>query len=122
MESAQISEAELLPVPGGNIPVGNSRKLPNPTVNRSTTTSTAGGPPKPPTQATILGFRYRVVVEADSQSRQDYVRSVVPGAFRTFANGKVLMQVGAYKDRAEADAMMQLVGSKGLKGILEELN
>ncbi|KJH72751.1 hypothetical protein UH38_04090 [Aliterella atlantica CENA595] len=122
LESAQISEAELLPVPGGNIPVGNSRKLPKPTVNRSAPTSTAGGPPTPPTQATILGFRYRVVVEADSKSRQDFVRSVVPGAFRTFANGKVLMQVGAYKDRAEADAMMQLVGSKGLRGVLEELN
>lgn len=122
LESAQISEAELLPVPGGNIPVGNSRKLPKPTVNRSIPTSTAGGPPKPPTQASILGLRYRVVVEADSKNRQDFVRSVVPGAFRTYANGKVLMQVGAYKDRTEADEMMKLITSKGLRGILEELN
>lgn len=122
LESAQVIEAELLPVPGGNIPVGNSRKLPKPSVNRNTPTSTAGGPPIPPTHATILGMRYRVVVEADSKSKQDFVRSVVPGAFRTFANGKVLMQVGAYKDRAEADAMLQRVTSKGLRGILEEVN
>lgn len=122
LESAQIIESELLPVPGGNIPVGNSRKLPKPSVNRNTATSTAGGPPTPPTHATILGMRYRVVVEADSKSKQDFVRSVVPGAFRTFANGKVLMQVGAYKDRAEADEMLQRVTSKGLRGILEEVN
>ncbi len=122
LESAQIIEAELLPVPGGNIPVGNSRKLPKPSVNRNTATSTAGGPPLPPTHATILGMRYRVVVEADSKGKQDFVRSVVPGAFRTFANGKVLMQVGAYKDRAEADEMMRRITSKGLRGILEELN
>lgn len=122
LESAQIIEAELLPVPGGNIPVGNSRKLPKPSVNRNTATSTAGGPPIPPTHATILGMRYRVVVEADSKSKQDFVRSVVPGAFRTFVNGKVLMQVGAYKERAEADEMLQRVTSQGLRGILEELN
>lgn len=121
LQSAQIVEAELLPVPGGNIPVGNSRKLPKVPVRQNANPSD-GGPPIPPTQATSLGLRYRVVVAADSKSKQDQVRSLVPGAFRTFNNGKVLMQVGAFSDRAKAEEMQQYLTSQGVQGTIEQLN
>lgn len=122
LQSAQIVEAELLPVPGGNIPIGNSRKLPKVPVRQSANPSDGGSPPLPPTQATSLGLRYRVVVAADSKSQQDQVRSLVPGAFRTFNNGKVLMQVGAFSDRAKAEEMQQYLTSQGVQGTIEQLN
>jgi hypothetical protein len=61
------------------------------------------------------------VVDAGTASKQALVRSLVPGAFRTFSNGRVFMQVGAYKDRAEADEMLQFVNSKGLRGTMEQI-
>jgi parallel beta-helix repeat protein len=122
LQSAQIDEAELLPVPGGNIPVGNSRKLPKVPVPQNVNATLDSSPPLPPTQATSLGLRYRVVVAADSKSQQDQVRSLVPGAFRTFNNGKVLMQVGAFSDRAKALEMQQYLGSQGMTGTIEQLN
>jgi parallel beta-helix repeat protein len=121
LQSAQIVEAELLPVPGGNIPVGNSRKLPKVPVRQNPSPS-EGSPPLPPTQATSLGLRYRVIVAADSQSKQERVKSLVPGAFRTFNNGKVLMQVGAFSDRAKAMEMQQYLSSQGVTGTIEQLN
>lgn len=120
LQSAQITEAELLPVPSGNIPIGNSRNLQKVSVPDSETRA-SGSPPLPPTRATSLGLRYRVVVEAGTQSRQSFVRSLVPGAFRTFSNGRMLMQVGAFSDRAKADEMLQMVTGKGLKATLEQM-
>lgn len=121
LQSAQIVEAELLPVPSGNIPVGNSRKLPQVPVQQNARPSD-GSPPLPPTQATSLGLRYRVTVAADSKSQQERVRSLVPGAFRTFNNGKVLMQVGAFSDRAKAFEMQQYLSGQGVTGTIEQLN
>lgn len=120
LQSAQITETELLPVPSGNIPIGNSRNLQKVSVPDSETRA-SGSPPLPPTRATSLGLRYRVVVEAGTQSRQSFVRSLVPGAFRTFSNGRMLMQVGAFSDRAKADEMLQMVTGKGLKATLEQM-
>lgn len=119
LQSAQISEADLLPVPSSNIPIGNPRNLPR--IQLPTTTPAPGTPPLPPTRESALGLRYRVVVEADSRSKQDTVRSLVPGAFRTFANGKVFMQVGAFGDRVNAEEVLQLLNSRGLKGTVEQL-
>ena len=69
---------------------------------------------------TALSLRYRVVVEAHSDKEQSQVRSLVPGAFRTFSNGRVLMQVGAFSDRAKADEIQRLLSSKGLRATIEQ--
>lgn len=119
LQSAQITEADLLPVPSGNIPLGNARNLPK--INLPTTTPAPGTPPLPPTRESALGLRYRVIVEADSKSKQDMVRSIVPGAFRTFSNGKVFMQVGAFGDRVNANEVLQLLNNRGLKGTVEQI-
>jgi len=120
LKSAPIAEADLLPVPTGRIPVGNARNLPKVKVPRNYT-STPGSPPLPPTRASSMGLRYRVVVEAENKSKQDLVRSLIPGAFRTFANGKVLMQVGAFGDRANALEVIQMFNSRGLKANVETM-
>lgn len=121
LQPAPLVVSQLLPVPNGNIPIGNSRKLPKIAVPRSRTPS-AGSPPLPPTRATSLGLRYRVVVEAENASKQAFVRSLVPGAFRTFSNGRVFMQVGAFTNQAKADEMLQMVTSKGLRAAIEQMN
>lgn len=120
LQSAQISETDLLPVPSGNIPVGNTRNLPRISVPQNTT-PTLGSPPLPPTRESAMGLRYRVIVEAANKSQQDRVRSVIPGAFRTFSNGKVFMQVGAFGDRVNAEEVVQILNSRGLKGTVEQI-
>lgn len=122
LQPAPLVVSQLLPVPSGNIPIGNSRKLPKIAVPRNSRTPSAGSPPLPPTRATSLGLRYRVVVEAENASKQAFVRSIVPGAFRTFSNGRVFMQVGAFSNRAKADEMLQMVRSKGLRAAVEQMN
>ncbi|WP_275983355.1 DUF1565 domain-containing protein [Chroococcidiopsis sp. CCMEE 29] len=122
LEPAQVVTSELLPVPNSNIPIGNSRNLPRVNTPRSTATSSNPSPPLPPTRATALGLRYRVVVEANNASKQANVRSLIPGAFRTVSQGRVYMQLGAFSDRAKADEMLQLAKSKGLSATIEELN
>jgi hypothetical protein len=122
LQPAPLVVSQLLPVPSGNIPIGNSRKLPKIAVPRNSRTPSAGSPPLPPTRATSLGLRYRVVVEAENASKQAFVRSIVPGAFRTFSNGRVFMQVGAFTNRAKADEMLQTVRSKGLRAEIEQMN
>lgn len=119
LQSAQITEADLLPVPSDNIPIGNPRNLPKITLPRMA--PAPGNPPLPPTRESALGLRYRVIVEAENQSQQNLVRSLVPGAFRTFSNGKVFMQVGAFGDRANANEVLQLLNSRGLKGTVEQI-
>ena len=66
--------------------------------------------------------RYRVVVEAETESQQEKVRSLVPGAFRTVSNGKAIVQAGIFSDRAKASEVLQLLNSNGLKAAIEQLN
>ncbi len=57
---------------------------------------------------------YQVVVVADSAETQDKVRSVAPNAFLTTINGQVVMQVGIFRDRQEADQLQQRLSLEGL--------
>jgi cell division protein FtsN len=69
-----------------------------------------------------LELRYRVVVPVDDETAQVQVRSLVPDAFRTVHNGRVMMQVGAYSDRIKAEEMQQMITSKGLQATIEQAN
>jgi cell division septation protein DedD len=68
----------------------------------------------------MLGLSYRVMVPAATEAVQAQVRSIVPDAFRRQHNGQTMMQVGAYRDRAEANAMMQLLSDQGYEVFLVE--
>jgi parallel beta-helix repeat protein len=122
LKPAPIVASELLPVPSSNIPIGDPRSLPTLLVPKNSRVPYAGSPPLPPTRATALGLSYRVVVEAASASKQALVRSLVPGAFRTFSKGRVLMQAGAFSDRAKADQIRRMLNSKGLRATIQQLN
>ncbi|MBE9127831.1 MULTISPECIES: DUF1565 domain-containing protein [unclassified Coleofasciculus] len=66
--------------------------------------------------------RYRVLVEVKSDSQQELVRSLVPGAFRTSLDGQTLMQAGLFSTRENAEKILQLLDSKGLNATIEPLN
>ena len=102
----------VLPVPKGKIPIGNGGEIASGTV-----------PPPPSTvNPSSLGLRYRVVVVANSSAEQAKVKSLVPGAFRVFSAGKVIMQVGAYSDQAEADELVQRLSSSGVQAEIQNYN
>jgi len=71
---------------------------------------------------TALSLRYRVVVEVRTLQEQTRLLSLVPGAFRTISDGKVVMQVGAFSDRDQAEEMLEKINSNGLSGDIEEID
>ena len=72
--------------------------------------------------ASTLSLRYRVVVEVRTLQEQTILLSLVPGAIRTISDGKVLMEVGAFSDRSQADQMLNKINSNGLLGAIEEID
>ncbi|NJL39607.1 MAG: DUF1565 domain-containing protein [Leptolyngbyaceae cyanobacterium SM1_4_3] len=73
-----VRSANLLPVPSGNIPVGNIGSLPTVSVANSSYNRTSSLGSGSYSGGTAF-VRYRVLVEADSESLQAEVRSVIPG-------------------------------------------
>lgn len=119
---AAVPASNLLPVPGDDIPLGNIGGLPTIDVSRDPLRRTASLPPAAnSSRAVAMGLRYRVVVEAESERDQAQVRSLVPGAFRTSVNGRVVMQAGAYSDRANADETAQFLNSSGLRAVVQSI-
>lgn len=109
----------LLPVPDPNAPIGNGGSS-VPDVGDTRTAST-DGPPPPPSYAATLGLRYRVIVEASSSRERARVRRVVPDAFRTRINGRMVMQVGAFATQDKVDEMMERLERNGLRGIVLDI-
>lgn len=112
--------ANLLPVPGPNAPLGNTGNKSSVPIYRSSrqepdATGTVS-------QVSASTARYRVVVEADSDRQQDAVRAMVPGAFRTFLKGRMVVQVAAYSDRAKADDLIQQLAQQGIRALVEPLD
>jgi parallel beta-helix repeat protein len=120
LQPAPVVTSQLLPVPSPDVPFGNARNQPQRVVAR--VAPATGNPPLPPTRATALSLRYRVVVDAGTESLQAKVRSLVPGAFRTVSKGKAIMQAGAFSDRVKANEVLQLLTGNGLKAAIEQLN
>ena len=122
LEPAPIVASELLPVPSRNIPIGNTRKQPKLGGTQNSLAPSVRSLSLPSNRPMSLGLHYRVVVEAESESKQALVRSLIPGAFRTFSNGRVMMQAGVFSDRVNADEIVQMLNSKGLRGTIEQMN
>jgi len=64
--------------------------------------------------ATPAAEVFQVIVEADSAELQDKVRALAPSALLTTINGQVVMQVGVFRDRQEADRLQQRFSQEGL--------
>ncbi|HEY9658306.1 MAG TPA: hypothetical protein V6C65_07635, partial [Allocoleopsis sp.] len=109
----------LLPVPDGNAPIGNTGDLPtvavsrNPLMARASSGSSSSRRP--------ANLKYRVVVDADSEQEQSIVQSIVPNAFLTSVNGRELIQVGAFSSRDNAEQAVQLLSQSGLRAVIQEM-
>lgn len=114
---APVRNENLLPVPGPDIPIGNIGDMPTVTVSSTPWLSgISSNTPRPSAQA--LGLRYRVLVDASGDRTQEQVRTLVPGAFRTWFEGRSVMQAGAFGDRANAEEAAQMLNGYGLRAIV----
>jgi parallel beta-helix repeat protein len=111
-------QADLLPVPNGDAPVGNIGDLP--TVNVPSNPGNSGSTAFRSDPAAPLQFR--VLVEAASDRAQTLVQSLIPNAFVVQAHGRSLMQVGAFNSRENAEAVVQMLNRNGLRAAIERMN
>ncbi|UBF24462.1 hypothetical protein K9N68_22590 [Kovacikia minuta CCNUW1] len=111
----------LLPVPGPNVPIGNTGGQSRARANSSREQWDSSGPPAPPDQVNLASVRFRVLVEAEDDSQQAQVRTLVPDAFPTSSQGRNLMQVGAFGDREKANQLVQSLVTQGLKAMVEPM-
>jgi parallel beta-helix repeat protein len=91
----------VLPVPRSHIPVSNQGHLPTGLEPSSTASSLT------PLATSLLGLQYRVVVEDISEQTYRQVQRFVPEAFRTVVKNRSVIQVGAFRDRNEANQILQ---------------
>jgi N-acetylmuramoyl-L-alanine amidase len=80
-----------------------------------------GSPPSPSDQASLLGFRYRVIVPAPTVAEQNRVRAVVPGAFRTTIDGEVVMQTALYREEEDAEDFRDDLKRQGFEARILEI-
>jgi parallel beta-helix repeat protein len=119
-ESSSSASAEgRLPVPGRNIPVGRGGYVPAPLGGSSLPDPEENSPSFD--RAKALGFRYRVVVDAQSQGDREKMQSLVPDAFRSFSNGRSVIQAGAFREIEKAEELAQMLGQNGLNVRIEEI-
>ncbi|MCY7274600.1 MAG: DUF1565 domain-containing protein, partial [Phormidesmis sp. CAN_BIN44] len=117
---AMSNSQGVLPVPGGDAPIGNVGTMPTVPVWQ-TARNSSDSPPALPSRPATLGVRYRVVVEAISDREQAQVKAIIPGAFTVSSRGRALMQAGAFGEQAKANELLQILTSQGLKASIEPL-
>ncbi|MBW4442313.1 MAG: DUF1565 domain-containing protein [Plectolyngbya sp. WJT66-NPBG17] len=100
----------VLPVPRVTPPIGNTS---------GTSVRIWRGGRSGVSQAASLGFRFRVIVQANTDTEQSQVRSVISDAFSL--RGRGVMQAGAFRDRTEADELLQLLTNQGLQASIEQI-
>jgi parallel beta-helix repeat protein len=111
-----ILQADLLPVPSEQVPIGNIGDLP--TVN--VPSGSSRGAEQTAFTRPSADLKYRVLVEASSDRLQKLVQSVVPGAFLVREQGRSLMQIGAFSSRDNAESAVQMLNQNGLRAVIED--
>lgn len=119
--AAPATQPELLPVPGPDAPIGEVGEMPEVKIYRNPGQRNLAGSPAAAAQTTATNLRYRVVVEATSESQQAQVQTIIPTAFRTFVNGRIVMQIGAFGDRAKAEELVRTLAGQGIRASVEQL-
>jgi len=115
-------QADLLPVPSEQVPIGNIGDLPTVRVP----SGSSGGESSARTERTAFtntpsaALKYRVLVEADGDRTQKRVQSVVPGAFLIREHGRSMMQIGAFSSRDNAESAVQMLNQNGLRAVIED--
>jgi hypothetical protein len=108
----EVNSLPPLPVPRAKIPLGN------PGSDRSVIARDENLPP-PPNTSLLVGPRFRVVVDIASAGQQAQIRALIPDAFRSSYQGRSVIQVGAFKERSEADNVIQVMTSNGFEPVVE---
>jgi parallel beta-helix repeat protein len=104
VNNAILAASNILPVPGGAIPVGN----------------TGGGEaPVWRSPAPRPTFKFRVYVPQLAPEQLSQLRTIVPGAFNAVVKGQPVIQTGAFNDRAEADELIGKLAAVGLPAVLD---
>lgn len=106
--------ANTLPVPASTIPVGNVGDFSSVPVWRKSGKQPQAAAPRPLDSSSL---RYRVIVEMDGA---EALLSIVPGAFTATANGRSVMQAGAFGDQGKASQLLQCLISQGIKASMEQ--
>lgn len=119
-QSAPVSGGNILPVPGSNIPTSGRGYIP-PGLETGPAASSSPRRLTPITTA-LLGLRYRVVVEGDSELLYQQVRRVVPDAFRANIQGRSVIQAGAFQNRSKANQVLRQLTQNGIPAKLESYN
>lgn len=117
--TSTVDDNSILAVPTGNVPLGNTRNMRRVSAPQTNTTGYGNNYLSANTGTSL---RYRVVVEATSDREQELVKTLAPGAFSTIWQGRRVMQVGVFSDRSNADEMLRILNSSGLRTIVEPLN
>ncbi|MBF2002584.1 MAG: DUF1565 domain-containing protein [Synechococcales cyanobacterium M58_A2018_015] len=113
-ETSDPARAEILPVPSGDIPLGNTGNLPRIEI--------AGGTARGIALASYrANVRYRVVVAASTEEERLLVRSLMPDAFATSANGQSVMQIGAFSNADNAQEAVELCQQNGLRAEIQPI-
>ncbi|MDX2256721.1 MAG: DUF1565 domain-containing protein [Pseudanabaenaceae cyanobacterium bins.39] len=127
--SANSPSPVLIPIPA---PPNTAALLPSPVISSTSNPSSnpqtivierAYGNPSPIATAlpvpldpnTGKALQYRVIVPNTSAMVTQQVKAIVPDAFRLSQRGRAVLQVGAYSDRATAEAQVQKLSQAGLR-------
>ncbi len=108
-----------MPVPSRNIPLGRGGYVPAPLGGNSLPDSADNSPSF--NRPSALGLRYRVVVDTNSWGDRQKIQSLVTGAFRSFSNGRPVMQAGAFREREKAEELLQMLTANGWNARIEEI-
>ena len=123
LEAASVSESAILEVSDRPNPIGNTRNLPKVPAPESEPTKRSGASQSPLSMGvTQRSLRYRVMVEIANQKDQELVRFLAPGALATVWQGRGVMQAGVFSSRYNAEGMVKLLKTKGLKAMVEPTN
>lgn len=106
LEPLPSSAGQALPVPPSNIPLGDAGNDPD-------LIARADQLPPPPVSNLTIGPRIRVLVEVSERDRQTQLRTLVPDAFRSFYQGRPMLQVGSFTEEAKVEEMISLMTSNG---------
>ncbi|MEO1208076.1 MAG: DUF1565 domain-containing protein [Cyanobacteria bacterium J06638_20] len=123
-QSAPASNPNLLPVPNFDIPLGYVGDVPTVSIETFDLPGAPANLPATPVRTAARSpdpsLRYRVIVRLDNDALRGWIRSVVPDAFETTANGEPVMQIGAFQTVERAEAAAERLHQSGVRAIIQE--
>ncbi|BAY65035.1 hypothetical protein NIES22_51370 [Calothrix brevissima NIES-22] len=119
--NSPIPDSAMTPM--GNSPTSYNNTTPiNPNSLPNAVAPMGSNPPSYTTGFAPMGVRFRVLVEVASERDQEVVRYLVPGSFSTVSQGRNLMQAGVFSNRSNAEGVVNMLNTNGLRAMIQVLN